>query len=60
MQYKILKAGDVRQEGDEVKVTAKEPFTSYNEQFRDFVPINLVGHPILPVDLVNCEYRRPV
>jgi len=57
--YIELKAGDVRQEGDEV--TQNPGFTSKcgNGKEGEWVPTQMVGFPILPIDLHANSFRRP-
>lgn len=59
MNYKTLKVGDVRQQGDEVKALCVGIWSGHwiKDGWR---PVTLVGWPILPSDLVNAEFRRPV
>lgn len=66
MQYTQLKAGDVRQKGDEV-ATRNFTNTPGNKLQRDskptltpFLPVHLVSYPILASDLVHLEFRRPL
>ncbi len=69
MTHKILKVGDIRQEGDEIRRT--EPYAigyytgekDLNSDYKDFSewqPCGLLGHRILPVDLKVAEFRRPI
>lgn len=62
----ILKAGDVRQEGDEVRRIVADysnligPEDDYRYFQRDaWLPVRLLSHPILPADLIVSEFRRP-
>jgi len=58
---KTLKAGDIRQEGDETKT--KEGYNKMNgyEEYanKSWQPVRLLGHAILPSDLMVAEFRRP-
>lgn len=65
LMYQPLKAGDVRQRGDEVAQRTLETGCYYMTPkapsgIRAFTPVNLIGHPILVADLVHLEFRRPV
>lgn len=64
--YQPLKAGDVRQLGDE---QATKRFNKSNggymakgakTELDRFRSVDLVGHPILAADLIHLEFRRPV
>lgn len=63
MEYKTLQAGDVRQEGDEVRHVPCQLGTStnYTGCREDYVwhPVNLLSHRILQSDLIAAEFRRP-
>jgi hypothetical protein len=60
----ILKAGDVRQEGDEyrkdrgfhVDCTNAKPM---EHNWDPWQPVRLLGHTILPSDLIVTQFRRP-
>jgi len=62
--YKTLTVGDVRQLGDEVRRTV--PPGGYNtggdrySDGKEWLPVRLVGHPILSIDTVASEFRRPL
>jgi len=63
MNYKPLIVGDVRQRGDEVRhKVGYQNDNSFDEVDRlgEWRPARLLSHPILPADLVVCEFRRPV
>lgn len=66
MKYQILKPGDVRQKGDEVRCLqpANETYSRKKQPQEDryalWRPASLLGHPILASDLVHLELRRPV
>jgi hypothetical protein len=63
----ILKAGDIRQEGDEQRRNFGEAtgpgsyvprfIREHNHEF-DWHPIQLIGHPILSSDVMIMEFRR--
>lgn len=66
MQYKFLKPGDVRQKGDEVRhkfgyansLYVGEPNFLNEDRTGLFRPCTLLGHLVLPGDLVATEIRR--
>lgn len=76
MNYKELKAGDVRQGGDEYRRDIgnghihcngewgyrrdREPHRISNPNWLDWVPARLHGHAILMADLILTQYRRPL
>lgn len=63
MNYKPLTAGDTRQPGDEVrhKFGHKDSCCIFDaDRLGQWRPATLLSHPILPADLVVCEFRRPV
>lgn len=65
MKYQTLKVGDVRQQGDETRVTYIRYKSLYNDgegyPYADpWQEVSLVGWPILPSDLFNAEFRRPL
>jgi hypothetical protein len=62
--HRKLKVGEVRREGDETRVA----YTRYRGMYgnddpylfeRPWEPVSLIGHPILPADIVVSEFRRP-
>lgn len=55
MNYIELKAGDIRQAGDETQHAHPEPDWG-NPTWH---PVKLLGHVILPSDLVASNFRRP-
>lgn len=66
MKYKELKAGDVRQEMDEVcrkagacRFVFRGSSLDGEEPLR-YRRVNLIGHPILPIDLRISSFRRPL
>lgn len=70
MTYQTLKAGDVRQLDDQYRrkeADAEKGPRSYTQGFlrtqaHEFrwSKVYLVGHPILPADLMITEFRRPI
>lgn len=63
MNYRPLIAGEVRQEGDQVKARYKLDGPScvlVEDCFPTWRRVTLVGHSILHSDLVQTELRRPV
>lgn len=65
MTHKKLKAGDVRQEGDQVQRT--EPYGRLGSQgcnddkdYQEWQPSRMIGELILPSDLIVARFRRPL
>lgn len=65
MNYRPLIAGEVRQEGDEVRclvpsASMRMNATCFNadDRIANWRPVSLVDHSILPSDLVQTELRR--
>lgn len=57
-----LKAGDVRQEGDEQRRNNGNYHPRFrNIYYREFLwrPVDLIGHKILQSDLMAFEFQRP-
>lgn len=70
-QYLPLRAGDVRQAGDEFKAFDKETegvkrncgylCSQPNIRLNEWYPVtSLFSYPILPSDLAHLQFRRPV
>jgi hypothetical protein len=63
-QHIQLIVGDIRQPGDEVLRTAEK--AGYDlcgdnySGYLDWLPVRLLGHPILPTDLISSSFRRPL
>lgn len=62
-QYLQLEAGDVRQEGDETRLAYFRGKNTYDSNYIIFYtepwkPVSLVGHSILPADLIVSQFRR--
>lgn len=57
-----LKVGDIRQLGDEVRHRCgwKEAPASNADFKGQWRLVSLIGHPILPADLIATELRRPL
>jgi len=64
MQYQTLKAGDVRQPGDEFAAKQDATVRNFPKEHanKNFQPIwpNRIGQLILAGDLVATIYRRPL
>lgn len=62
MTYQQLQPGDIRQPGDEVRaITKTKGFLAHpDDAFCAWRPVSLLSHPILPADLANAEFRRPL
>lgn len=63
MNYRQLTAGEVRQEGDEVRSKYKVDPSSCphpSDRVATWRPSTLLGHTILQSDLVQTELRRPL
>ena len=67
MKYEILKAGDVRKKGDEVRsLTVAINDARHNPKMDPAMDVTrwrrteLVGQEILPCDLFDTELRRPI
>jgi len=62
--YRQLTAGDIRQKGDEVQRTVKgggyDVMGDRYSDSKDWLPVRLLGHAILPTDLISSTFRRPV
>lgn len=56
IQYKPLTVGDIRQEGDERK---PRPGAFKSDKWVPEEP-TMMGHKLLPGDLILNEYRRPI
>lgn len=62
-QYKTLGLGEVREKGDQSRVT--KPVTGPNiihpsDEVAEWRPSTLLGHAILASDLMHLEFRRAV
>ena len=56
-----LKVGDIRQLGDEVRHRTGTDYPFYPcDKKGAWRPASLIGHPILPADLIVTELRRPL
>lgn len=69
MNYETLKAGDVRQEGDEIRrrYDVGESSSRIPQRYADRFPeefkwtkVNLLNCVILQSDLISHEFRRPL
>ena len=61
MKYQTLKAGDVRQRGDEViHKYGGSKHGCGTETPADWQPVTLINHTILESDLIVSAFRRPV
>lgn len=65
MNYTKLQVGDIRQATDEVKRTGPYGRTGMlgcgdDVDFTKWQPVRLIGHTILPADLIVAEFRREV
>lgn len=63
--YHTLKAGDIRQKGDEQReIDGRKGFIIYPKTAPrvpgPWSPVPLLGHAILIADLCHLEFRRPV
>lgn len=66
MKYETLKAGDIRQKGDEVRSLTlalndarHNPQKSPEHDITKWRKTELIGSEILPADLFDTELRRP-
>lgn len=61
-KYKQLTVGDIRQPGDEIRhrVGVNDFYTCEADRKGLWRPCSLIGHPILPADLIATELRRPL
>lgn len=61
MKYQTLKAGDVRQQGDEViHKYGGSKHGGATETPAGWQPVTLINHTILESDLIVSVFRRPV
>jgi hypothetical protein len=64
MTHKPLKAGDIRQKGDEVQHKFGCPNATFNdekyEKKEQWLPVRLLGHKIMESDLIVSTFRRPI
>lgn len=60
--YKPLRPGDIRCRGDEVRHTGRthENRSDARTYPDNWQPVSLIGHAILPADVIVAEFRRPV
>lgn len=64
MQYIQLKAGDIRQDGDEVSHNSGAQKylgqDSRDERKQVWRPVNMLDSTILASDLISSSFRRPI
>jgi len=59
-EYKTLHVGDIRKFGDQTRTLWPHPFEKNVMVISDWSEVMLFNWPILPADLFNAEFRRPL
>ena len=59
-EYKDLHIGDIRKRGDQMRTIWPHPSEKDVMVISNWLEVTLFNWPILPADLFNAEFRRPL
>lgn len=59
-EFKPLRVGDVRKKADQMRTVWPHPTAKNATVISEWNEVKLFGWPILPSDLFNAEFRRPL